>query len=971
MRTPLPVVSPWARLRCMPRLAAAWLTAAAALALSVAAVVVSLSSSIGDDRALIGLLHAALIATPVAVGLYALQREPGSRFALILVAAGFLFAPSLLAASDNSLAYSIGRIGSWFVELGVILLLIAFPSGHLNGRTDRVVAIAAGAVVAVLYLPLVLLLDDYPSPSPWTSCVHDCPGNALSLTHWHFAASVLSPLREGIVIALFLTAAGLLVMRSVRASGPMRRTLVPLTAGAVLAMTANVGFLVARRVDQYGQVGEVLGYVAVAAIPALVVGFAFALVRWRLLAGHALRQLTDEFSTASSGSRLRELLAAAIGDDSLKIAYWTGDPGNWVDHTGTPVSLPREDPSRVVSEVKVRGKPVAALVHDAAHEVEPTVGEVASGFALMALENMRLQAELRSSLRELRESRARILRAVDYERQRIERDLHDGAQQRLVALRVALEVVSETVQDNPEASLALLAKLSADVEKTLDDVRSLARGVYPPLLADHGIGEALRMAARASPLPTTVRSQGVGRYSQQIESAVYFCCLEALQNAAKHSRARSAIVRLSAGEELRFEVQDDGDGFVRPRAGGSGLQNMRDRVVSLGGRLNVESEPGRGTTVIGTIPVGLAQLTPDVEHLFQQATDALEDCFAIYKAVRDSSGQVVDFAVEHLNDAACRDAGRSRESQIGRTLGYLQPGYLQSDLFDWHRQALEADGPSSLEDASYERGAAGRRLRKAYEIRAVPVGGGRLALSWREITERKLEENELLLQSTILERATEGVCMLRAADGAIVYSNPRFTELFGAAEFSWHEDLGEGTFTQLVQRENGTEFWAESDVTSFEHPDYGKVWVLVHRDVTARKRAQEALRLSEEHMRMAVEGSPLVLYTMDRGLRYTWVLNNQVDGPGEDGVIGRTDEELFGREVGRELSRINRRALGGIPVRARVELELESGPTTVDLNVAPLHSNGRVVGVAGVAYDLTDRARMRRFEPTAAPQPGG
>jgi len=121
---------------------------------------------------------------------------------------------------------------------------------------------------------------------------------------------------------------------------------------------------------------------------------------------------------------------------------------------------------------------------------------------------------------------------------------------------------------------------------------------------------------------------------------------------------------------------------------------------------------------------------------------------------------------------------------------------------------------------------------------------------------------------------------------------------------------------------------------------------------------------------MAVEGSPLVLYTMDRTLRYTWVLNNQVGDPGEDGVIGRTDEELFGREVGRELSRINRRALGGLPVRARVQLDLASGPATVDLSVAPLHSNGRVVGVAGVAYDLTDRARTRRLEPAAAPVAG-
>jgi PAS domain S-box-containing protein len=784
------------------------------------------------------------------------------------------------------------------------------------------------------------------------------------------------------VIALFVAAASILCVKTVRASRPMRRTLVPVVAWALVALGANVVFLIVRRADRWGDATTTIGFIAVGAVPALIVGFLFGLVRWRLMASSALRHLTEDFGAASSGARLRELLAHAIGDDSLEIAYWTGDPGNWVDHKGSRVTLPHEDQSRAVTEVRARGKPIAALIHDAAHEAEPTVGEVAGGFALMALENMRLDAELRFSLRELRESRARILSAVDFERQRIERDLHDGAQQRLVALRVALEMVTEQVEDDPRRALELLEKLAGDVESTLDEVRSLARGVYPPLLADHGIGEALRMAARTSPLPTSVRSRGVGRYSQQIESAVYFCCLEALQNAAKHSGARSATVSLSAGDELRFEVEDDGDGFAKPRPGGSGLHHMRDRMVALGGRLTIESLPGRGTRVIGTIPVGFAQLTPDVEQLLQQATDALEDCFAIYKAVRDSNGQVVDFAVEHLNDAACRDTGHPREAQIGRTLGYLQPGYLQSDRFEWHRQAVDADGPSSLEDLSYERSSAGRRLRKAYELRGVAVGGDRLALSWRDITERKQKESELLLQSTILERTAEGVCLVRAADGAIVYSNPRFDEMFGydrgelhrrhVSELGWEEERAAGSYEQLMRRKDGTPFWSETDLTEFEHPDYGKLWVAVYRDVTERKRAQLALGLSEEHVRLAVEGSPLVLYTMDRSLRYTWALNDQVGLNGAANVIGKTDEELFGPEAGRELSRINRRALSGVRVRAEVDLELEGTQATVDLAVAPLtRDDGRVVGVAGVAYDLTDRGRVRRFAPSPPPPPGG
>jgi signal transduction histidine kinase len=459
-------------------------------------------------------------------------------------------------------------------------------------------------------------------------------------------------------------------------------------------------------------------------------------LRWRLRATTALRRLTQEFGRSRSRAGVRAVLARAIGDPSLQIAYWTEQPGRWIDERGMPVTLPRDDPARAVTEVAARGRTVAALIHDAALVTEPALREVAGGFALMALENQRLDAELHSSLRELRESRARILSAVDVERQRIERDLHDGAQQRLVALRVALEVAAETAGDDPKATAKLLGSLGHDVEATLDDVRSLARGVYPPMLADHGIGEALRIAAQGGPLDTTVRSRGLSRYPQEIEGAVYFCCLEALQNAAKHSGAHAATITLWADEEeLCFEVRDDGSGLHQRKPSGRGLDNMRDRLVSLGGHLTIESTPGNGTRVSGTLPVGVGYLTPDVERLFKRATDALDDCFALYRAVRDPGGAVVDFTVEHLNDAACRATGRPRELQVGRTLGQLGPGYLESDEFAWHRKALEADGPSTLAHLVYETRENRQQLRRAFDLRAAPLGGGRLAVTWREVTE--------------------------------------------------------------------------------------------------------------------------------------------------------------------------------------------------------------------------------------------
>jgi PAS domain S-box-containing protein len=846
--------------------------AAAALALSAAALAVGMAAPFAGNRVLVAVTHALLIAAPVGVGIYALERQPDSRFARLLIAAGFLWAPSLLAASSNSTLYSIGRVDGWIVSLSVIALVLAFPSGRLDDGVPRKLVLLAAVLVGTLYLPTALLLDHYPDPSPWSACVRDCPPNGLAVAHPEprVVSALIEPMREVLAIGLFVAAAGVLALRISRASRLMRQTLAPVLAAAIVTMVAQAAFLVARRVNQWSGGTEIVGFVSLLAIPGLVVAFLLGLLRWRLRATAALRRLTEEFGRTRSRSGVRAVLARAIGDPSLQIAYWTEQPGRWIDESGIPVTLPREDPARAVTEVAAHGEIIAALIHDAALVPEPAMREVAGGFALMALENQRLDAELHASLRELRRSRARILSAVDLERQRIERDLHDGAQQRLVALRVGLEVAAEAVQHDPKDAAQLLDKLGHDVEATLDEIRSLARGVYPPLLADHGIGEALRIAARAGSLPTTVRSRGLGRHPQQIEAAVYFCCLEALQNATKHAGAHSATITLSDDEqELRFEVRDDGSGLQDPNVRGVGLDNMRDRIVSLGGRLTIESAPREGTRVIGTVPVGFAYLTPDVENLLLRATDALDDCFGIYRAVRDSNGSVVDFRIEHLNDAACRAIGRSREIQLGRTLGQLEPGYLESEKFAWHRQALDTEGPSTLEDVKYETSESGRRLAKAYEVRAAPLGGGRLAVTWREITKRKRKENALLLQWAALARAAEGVCLVRASDGVIVYANPRLAEIYGyepgeldgrhVAELNWEDELGgaerrtreiladldergEGSYELLSRRKDGSSLWSEARITSFDHPDHGKVWVSVQQDVTARHEPEEALR---------------------------------------------------------------------------------------------------------------------------------
>jgi signal transduction histidine kinase len=261
--------------------------------------------------------------------------------------------------------------------------------------------------------------------------------------------------------------------------------------------------------------------------------------------------------------------------------------------------------------VSNNGRPGVALIHDPALSEHRDFLDAVASVALFATENERLTASLEASLLELERSRTRIAAAADRERHRIERDLHDGAQQRLVALRIKLELADELMEADTSYAHELLREAESEIEVALDEVRSLARGIYPPLLADQGLTLALRSAALRAPLPTTVDCDGVGRYPPETESAIYFSCLEALQNAAKHARGASGVaISLVVGDELRFEVSDDGEGFdAGERARGQGLTNMEDRLAAVRGRLTVRSVPGEGTVVSGAVPIPSGDLS--------------------------------------------------------------------------------------------------------------------------------------------------------------------------------------------------------------------------------------------------------------------------------------------------------------------------------------------------------------------------
>ena len=235
---------------------------------------------------------------------------------------------------------------------------------------------------------------------------------------------------------------------------------------------------------------------------------------------------------------------------------------------------------------------------------ERLIADLASQAALV-FRNVGLTEELRGRLDDLRAAQKRLVSAQDDERRKLERNIHDGAQQQLVALAVKLRLAEGLVARDPERAASILGELQGETTEALEDLRDLARGIYPPLLADRGLAAALEAQARKASLPVEVRAAELGRYPQEIEAATYFSCLEALQNVAKYADATRATVTVSDGTgTLRFEVTDDGRGFDPEATGyGTGLQGIADRLAALDGSVSVSSAVGEGTTVAGSIPI--------------------------------------------------------------------------------------------------------------------------------------------------------------------------------------------------------------------------------------------------------------------------------------------------------------------------------------------------------------------------------
>jgi signal transduction histidine kinase len=286
-----------------------------------------------------------------------------------------------------------------------------------------------------------------------------------------------------------------------------------------------------------------------------------------------------------------------VDDRLYPVATWPGDANE-------------SQPDDFTTEVRHQGEELGALSLSMppSDPMDPAkeqlVADLASQIGLV-LRNVRLTEDLRARLADLQAAQKRLVTAQDGERRRLERNIHDGAQQQLVALAVKMKLADTLVARDPAAARVLLEQLRQETTQTLEDLRDLARGIYPPLLADKGLLAALQAQARKSTVETTVQGDGIGRFDQDVEAAVYFSCLEALQNVAKYADAHRVAIHLANGDgRVTFEVRDDGVGFVPTARGmGTGLQGISDRLGALGGSFEVHSAPGAGTTVTGSVPV--------------------------------------------------------------------------------------------------------------------------------------------------------------------------------------------------------------------------------------------------------------------------------------------------------------------------------------------------------------------------------
>ena len=531
--------------------------------------------------------------TFLAAGIVAWARRPASRMGLLMTIVAFWLLERKLQYSHESAEATFGFL---FGELGFTAAfahaVLAYPTGRLRTRFERIF-IGAGYVVVVAFSLAQLLFWSPAQKCVWGSsyCAGPQPRNLLLV---HADNGVFQAIRDayrfGIYGVLTLVFIGLIARRVQAASPAGRRLLAPMMLGGFVEGT--YGLWQAAHVIVKGAGGAALYWWQIGGQMAVALALLAGVLLGELARGR-VADLVVELSQIAPG-HVRDALARALNDPTLQVAYWLPMRRAYVDEAGQPVELPQD--GRGVTRLA----DVAAVVHDP--ELDADLVEAAGAAARLALHNARLQADVRAQLDKVQESRRRIVTAGDEQRRRIERDLHDGAQQRLVALALELRIAQRQIGQGDAEIDRVLTQAVDELQVAVEELRELARGVHPAVLTEEGLGGALESLAARTPVPVKITAAPEGRLPSEIEAAAYFVACEAIANAVKHSQATQ--IRVCAERRngsLVIEVEDDGIGGASLN-GGSGLRGLVDRVEAHGGTLRVESEPGKGTRVIGELP---------------------------------------------------------------------------------------------------------------------------------------------------------------------------------------------------------------------------------------------------------------------------------------------------------------------------------------------------------------------------------
>jgi signal transduction histidine kinase len=526
-------------------------------------------------------------------GLASWRVRPENRIGRIMVFTGFAWFAVQLVEATPAWLNTIGLAVQSMWVIGLVWLLLSFPSGRLTGRLDRAL-VAVGALAAV-GLQLLAMLDGNKAGLRCPGCAN----NLLQVVHENHHALGLLDLQRLVGAPLIVIVIALLVARWLRAGAAQRREVVPVLVAGCATLVALGGTVVLDLVgDPLGALPANVYFTLMATVPVSVL---FVFLQRRLARG-MVAGLVVELGGPGASVDLRGALARALGDPSLQLAFWFPPERHYVDVDGTRVTLPDADSGRRATTVQREGQPIAVLLHDPVLEHNAELVSSVCAAASLALENERLQAELRARLVELQSSRARLVHATDAERRRIERDLHDGTQQRLVSIAMSLGLLEAKLPAQADAARPLVRETRAALAVALAELRELTHGINPPVLTERGLAAALDELCRRAALPTRLDVTIDQRLPDQIETAAYFMVSEALTNAAKHSHGSEIRVFASLrGQRLTVEIGDDGIGSAAP-AGGSGLRGLADRIEALGGRFTISSPPGRGTTLRAEIP---------------------------------------------------------------------------------------------------------------------------------------------------------------------------------------------------------------------------------------------------------------------------------------------------------------------------------------------------------------------------------